>query len=192
MTDEIISFITRYVSLTEEEIAIIHEQNLIRSYRKDAVLLSEGEYAKECYFILQGCVRSYYLIDGEEKTTDFYTESQTITPISYTKKEPSKYFLSCLENSIIALGSTERNNQLLEKIPKLQSMVAQLNSELLMQKQVSFDDFKSLSPEQRYLSLLETRPDLFNRVPLYHIATYLGITPVSLSRMRKRVSVKVR
>jgi CRP-like cAMP-binding protein len=192
MTDDIIAFITRYIPLSEEEISIIHEQNLIKSYKKDTVLLSEGEYAKECYFILQGCVRSYFLIDGEEKTTDFYTESQAITPISYTQKEPSTYFLSCLEDCIIALGSTERNKKLVEKIPKLESLISQMNSELLIQKQISFDSFKSLSPEQRYLTLLETRPDLFNRAPLYHIATYLGITPVSLSRMRKRVSNKVK
>ena len=192
MTDDIIAFITRYIPLSTEEISIIDEQNLIKSYKKDTVLLSEGEYAKECYFILQGCVRSYYLIDGEEKTTEFYTESQAITPISYTQKQPSAYFLSCLEDCIIALGSTERNKKLVERIPKLESLVSQMNSELLIEKQISFDSFKSLSPEQRYLRLLETRPDLFNRVPLYHIATYLGITPVSLSRMRKRVANKVK
>jgi len=190
MADEIMKFITDYIPLSEEEINIIKEQNLIKTYKKDTLLLSEGELAKECYFILRGCVRSYYLINGEERTTEFYTETQTITPVSYVKKQLSEYYLSCLEDCILAVGSPERNKELIEKIPKLESLILQMNSELLVQKQISFDSFKNLSPEMRYLKLLEARPDLLNRVPQYHLATYLGITPVSLSRMRKRISGK--
>jgi CRP-like cAMP-binding protein len=186
--DAIIKFIERYVPLTQEEIDIILDQNLIKVYPKDGLLLSEGELARECFFILEGCVRSYYLIDGEEKTTEFYTEMATITPVSYVTKQPSEYFLSCLEDSIIAVGSPERNKALLEKVPKLENMVMQLHTELLVQNQLSFDSFKNLSPEQRYLKFMEARPDLMNRVPLGHLATYLGITPVSLSRIRKRMA----
>jgi CRP-like cAMP-binding protein len=193
MDDAIIRFIERYVPLTQEEADIILEQNLIKVYPKDGLLLAEGEMARECFFILQGCVRRYYLVDGEEKTTEFFTELATITPVSYVKKQPSEYFLSCLEDSIIAVGSPERNKVLLEKIPKLENMVMQLQSELLIQNQLSFDSFKNLSPEMRYQKFMEARPDLMNRVPLGHLATYLGITPVSLSRIRKRMAtVKVK
>ncbi len=190
MADEIIKFISAYIDLSPQEISIIDEQKMIESYKKDTVLLAEGAYAKECYFILKGCVRSYYLVDGEEKTTEFYTEGQGITPISYVTKQPSEYYLSCLEDCDLAISSTERNQKLIEKVPKLKALIMQMNSELLVQNQVSFDNFKNYSPEMRYLKLMETRPDLFNRVPLLHIATYLGITPVSLSRMRKRISSK--
>ncbi|NEM98506.1 Crp/Fnr family transcriptional regulator [Pontibacter burrus] len=188
MENEIINFITGYISLTAEEVNIIKEQNLIKSYKKGTVLLSEGEFATECYFVLKGCIRSYYLIDGEEKTTEFYTENQSIRPVSYITNQPSEYYLACLEDCVVAIGSTERNKRLIEKLPRLESMIMQMNGDLLVQNQVSFDNFKHLSPEMRYLKLLETRADLFDRVPLYHLATYLGITAVSLSRMRKRIS----
>lgn len=190
MVNPIIQFITSYIELTPQEIDIVNEQNQIKSFKKGTVLLAEGAYAKECYFILKGCVRSYYLIDGEERTTEFYTESQGINPVSYLTKQPSEYYLACEEDCEVALSSAERSRVLIEKVPKLESLIMQMSSQLLVQNQVSFDSFKNLSPEMRYLKLLETRPDLFNRVPLQHIATYLGITPVSLSRMRKRITVK--
>ena len=190
MENEIINFITSYIPLSAEEVGIIKEQNLIKSYKKGSVLLSEGELAKECYFVLKGCIRSYYLFDGEEKTTEFYTENQSIRPVSYITNQPSEYYLACLEDCVVAIGSAERNKRLIEKLPRLESMIMQIKGELLVQNQVSFDNFKHLSPEMRYLKLLETRADLFDRVPLYHLATYLGITAVSLSRMRKRISKK--
>lgn len=187
MDDKIIEFISRYVSLTDEEAEIIKSQNLIESYEKGTILLSEGDYAKDCYFVLSGCVRRYYIDNGEEKTTEFYTEFHTINPVSYINEEPSDYYLSCLEDCILALGDEQRNQELLQKVPKLNQMVMKMSGELLAAKQISFDEFKKLKPEMRYRKLIEAQPNLFQRVPLYHIASFLGITPVSLSRMRKRI-----
>lgn len=185
-----IAFISQYISLTEEEKEIIKGQNLIRFYPKGRILLSEGDLSQDCYFVLKGCVRSYYLVDGEERSTEFYTENQGITPVSYLRKEASEYYLDCLEDSYLALGSEERNKNLMEAVPKLSAMLLQMSNDTLIENQLLFDDFKKLKPEMRYLKLMETRPELFRRVPLNHIATYLGITPVSLSRMRKRISDK--
>ncbi|QNF32193.1 Crp/Fnr family transcriptional regulator [Adhaeribacter swui] len=190
MENPIIKFITSYVALSPEEIDLVNEQNQIISYKKGTLLLSEGEYAKECYFILKGCIRSYYLVNGEERTTEFYNETQGINPVSYLTKQPSEYYLACEEDCEVAISSAERSEKLIRNVPKLEALIMQMSKELLVQNQVSFDNFKNLSPEMRYLKLLETRPELFNRVPLNHIATYLGITPVSLSRMRKRITVK--
>lgn len=190
MDDKIIEFITRYIPLTAEEIAVIKNQNLIKEFRKGDLLLSEGEYAKDCYFVLKGCVRSYHIIDGEERTTDFYTENQTINPVSYLVNKPSEYYISCLEDCVIALGNDERNKELLRKVPKLESMIVQMSGSLLAENQNSLDDFKNLSAEMRYRKLLANRPDLFQRVPLQYIASFLGITAVSLSRMRKRLATK--
>lgn len=190
LEDHVLKFITDYIPLSPEEVRIINEQNSFVSFKKNDVLVAEGDFVNACYFILKGCVRSYYLIDGEEKTTEFYTENQSIVAISYVEKRPSKYYLSCLEDCIFALGSAERDKALIEKIPKLEYLIMQMNQKLLVENQISFDNFKNLNPEMRYLKLLETRPDLVYRVPQYHLATYLGITPESLSRLRKRISNK--
>lgn len=190
MSDEVIDFIKGFIDLNKEEIQIIQDLKIIRSFQKNTILLSEGDFSKECYFIIKGCIRSYYLVNGDEKTTEFYTENQSIIPIAYQRSEKSQYYLSCLEDCILAIGSEERNKLLLEKLPKLSSLILQMNSEQLVKSQIAFDNFKKMKPEERYIHLLESRPDLFERVSLQYISTYLGITPVSLSRMRKRILIK--
>ena len=188
MNNIVIDYITRFIPLTEEEVNIVVAQNLFRHYKKNDLLLKEGEYAKACFFVVKGCVRAYYLKDGAEHNTDFFFENQTIRPVSYQTRQPSQYYLSCLEDCLIAIGSESRNQKLVEQIPKLSALIQQLNEDLLIQKTVDFDLFKHHSPEERYLLLLKNSPDLLSRIPLYHLASYLGITQISLSRIRKRVS----
>lgn len=187
MDNEIVKFLSKYITLTEDEIEAIIKLDLIRKYKKGTVLLKEGAISKECFLVLSGCIRSYYLIDGEEKTTAFYVESQLIYSVSYMKGIPSEYYLSCLEDCILCVGTLEKTKELVDKVPKLEALGHIFNSELLVESQVLFDKYKTLSPEQRYLKLLETRPDLCDRVPQYHLASYLGIKPQSLSRIRKRI-----
>ncbi|MBX2952613.1 MAG: Crp/Fnr family transcriptional regulator [Leadbetterella sp.] len=187
MGNPIIDYISQFIELTEDEAGIINKQNLFRQYRKNEVLLAEGSYAKDCYFIIKGCVRAYYIKDGEERNTDFFFENQTIRPVSYQTKQPSEYYLSCLEECVIAIGDEARNQKLVEQIPKLSALILKMSEELILQKQLEFDHFKNNNPEERYINLLETRPELLNRIPLYHLASYLGITQVSLSRIRGRI-----
>ncbi|MGV3597533.1 MAG: Crp/Fnr family transcriptional regulator [Bacteroidota bacterium] len=188
MDEVIINFISKHIPLSEQEVEIIVSQNLIKHFKKNELLLAEGQQAKECYFVLNGCVRSYYLIDGEERNTNFYTENQAITPVSYQTQTPSAYYLSCLEDCVLAVGSAERNNELMEKIPKLSALIMEMNNQLLLQKEAELDNFKTFTPEQRYIKLVQQNPQLASRIPLYHLASYLGITQVSLSRIRKRIS----
>lgn len=190
MNSTVIDYISQFINLTEEEANIISAQNLFQYYKKNEILLSEGYYAKNCFFIIKGCVRSYYIIDGEERNTDFFFENQTVRPLSYQNKKPSQYYLSCLEDSMMAIATEASNQKLVEQIPKLSSLILQMNEELLMQKTLEFDQFKSHSPEERYLMLVKNKPEHLNRIPLYHLASYLGITQISLSRIRSRISNK--
>jgi len=188
MKNEIIEFLSNYIELTKEEIDIILKQSLIQSVKKGTILLSEGKIANECYFILKGCVSSYYLVEGEVKVTEFYTERQPIAPVSYTTKKPSEYYLECLEDCIISIGTPESNEELLRKLPRIAALGTTLMEEQLATQQMKYDDFIKLSPEQRYQNLQKKSPDLLNRVPQYLIASYLGVKPESLSRIRKRLN----
>jgi DNA-binding MarR family transcriptional regulator len=80
--------------------------------------------------------------------------------------------------------------EIFNKFPKFESLCRILSEELLAKQQFNFDEFKTSSPEQRYLSLLEKRPDLIQRVPQHQLASYLGIKPQSLSRLRARILEK--
>jgi hypothetical protein len=113
-----------------------------------------------------------------------------ITPHCVITNMPSEYFISCVEDSIILISNTEMSVEINEKFPKFDTMCRMLSEELLAQKQIDFDKFKTSSPEQRYLNLLESRPDLIQRVPQHQLASYLGIKPQSLSRLRARILEK--
>ncbi|MFT6502754.1 MAG: CRP-like cAMP-binding protein [Crocinitomicaceae bacterium] len=188
MSDLIIEFLSKYIELTEKEIDIISKQNNIQSFKKGSVLMSEGEIAKECYFVLKGCVSSYYLKEGEIKVTEFFTEKQPITPVSYITKQPSEYYLECLEDCIVTLSTKESDEALMKSIPRLSEYGSILLQDQIASQMMKHDDFIKLSPEERYQNLQKTSPDLLNRIPQYLIASYLGIKPESLSRIRKRLS----
>lgn len=185
--DLLVEYFSQYITLSEEEVQLIKSEDIIREYKKNDFLLKEGQVAQVCFLVLKGCVKRYYLEDGEEKIMDFYTENDPIAPISYTTQEPSKYYISCVEPCIISTGTEERTQRFLQKFPRFIPIFVKIGDSLSAKHQASFDNFKNSSPEIRYQKLLEFRPDLINRVPQYMIASYLGIKPESLSRIRKRL-----
>ena len=187
MEEEIFKFLSKYITLTEEQKRIVSENSFFQFFPAGTELLREGQYANACYFVIKGVVRSYYLMNGEEKITDFYTEIMPITPVSYTTGEASNHFISCVEDCVLTVSNKETSQEFLELIPGMKDIGLQIMTELNAKQQVSADYFKILDPEQRYAKFLETAPDLVNRVPQYMIASYLGIQPQSLSRIRKRI-----
>jgi len=190
MQNLLFDFISKYVSLTDDEKKAILSLNLFRSVKKGTILLKRGQQSQENYFVLKGCIRIYYIIDGEEKTTAFYTEMDALTPHCVINKAPSEYFISCVEDSIITVSNSDMEAEINSKFPKFETMCRILSEELLAKHQIDFDEFKTSSPEQRYLNLLQKRPDLIQRVPQHQLASYLGIKPQSLSRLRARILEK--
>ena len=190
MQDILFSFISKYVSLTEEEKNAILLLDLFRSVKKGTTLLKEGQKSNDDYFVLKGCIRKYYIIDGEEKTTAFYTEMEGVTPHCAKNNAPSEYYISCVEDSILLVSNADMGVEINSKFPKFEIMCGRLSEELLAKQQIDFDEFKTSSPEQRYLNLLQSRPDLIQRVPQHQLASFLGIKPQSLSRLRARVLEK--
>lgn len=190
MQDILFGFISKYVSLTEEEKNAILSLDLFHSVKKGTVILKEGQKSNESYFVLNGCIRTYYIIDGEEKTTAFYTELEGLTPHCAINKSPSEYFVGCVEDCILLISNADMGVEINSKFPKFEIMCRILSEELLAKKQIDFDAFKISSPEQRYLNLLQKRPDLIQRVPQHQLASYLGIKPQSLSRLRARILEK--
>lgn len=183
-------FISKYVSLTEDEKKTLIALDIFHSFKKGTVLLEEGQKSNKGYFVLKGCIRAYYIIDGNEKTTAFCTEMEGLTPPSVLNEKSSKYSISCVEDSILTISDPNMEAEIFHKFPKFETMCRVLSEELLVKQQLDFDAFKTSSPEQRYLNLLEKRPDLIQRVPQYQLASFLGIKPQSLSRIKARVIEK--
>lgn len=190
MQDILFDFISGYVSLNEEEKNAIVSLDVFRSVAKGTVLLETGQRSDKSYFVLRGCIRKYYIIDGEERTTAFFTEMDALTPHCVVDNAPSEYCIDCVEDSILIVSSSDMEPEVNGKFPKFETLCKVLSEERLSKQQLEFDEFKTSSPEQRYLSLLQKRPDLVQRVPQHQLASFLGITPQSLSRLRARILEK--
>lgn len=179
------------MNFTEEEWAIIGELVVFKEYKKGTVLLRAGQFSTVTYFLIKGCLRSYYLVDGEEKLTSFYTENENFTPSCAVTNKPAEHYLDCLEDCLedclVSIGTPESEKKFLEKFPRFEKTCRIFAEELLNMKQSEFDSFRITSPELRYRNFAAKRPDLIQRIPQYQIASYLGLTPQSLSRIRRRL-----
>jgi len=163
----------------------------VQSFKKGEHLLREGDICAKSFAIVTGCVRQYYLVDGEEKTTFFYTEGQSIfLPNGPADKIASKYFLSFVEDTTLSVITLENQIEMFKQFPILESMSRHALQEELHNYQEMLSTYITTNPEERYLNLLKFRPELLNRVPQYQLASYLGVTPESLSRIRKRIFLK--
>lgn len=111
-------------------------------------------------------------------------------PYSALTGEPSQYSIDALEDSELLLLDRDAQNKLLEEIPKFERMFRMLLENRFVANQRRITGTLSLSAEERYLSFLKSYPDIVRRVPQSMIASYLGITPQSLSRIRKELSEK--
>lgn len=183
-------YLAKYVSLTEDEKNAIVSMDIFRSVKKGSILLKEGQRSNKSYFVLKGCIRTYYVVDGEEKTTAFHTEMEALTPQCVISNTVSRYYINCVEDTLLTISDANMEEVINRKFPKFETLCKLMSEEIVARQQFDFDEFKTSSPEQRYLSLLQRRPDLVHRVPQHQLASYLGIQPQSLSRLRARLVKK--
>ena len=191
LTDVVLNFVGQFINLNEEEKQAIVESIQPKSFKKGDYLLKEGQIPTVCYFILKGCVRQFYLKDGEERTTNFYLEGDAVDPLNpINQNAPSKYYLQCIEDCVLSIGGSNVEDEMFKNFPKFE-MVCRVATETKLAKTTEqLSNFIISSPEERYLNLIENRPELLNRVPQYQLASYLGMKPESLSRIRKRILKK--
>lgn len=187
----ILEYISRYVTLTAKEKIAILKEVPYQTFPKGTHILRQGEVAKACYFNIKGLIREYELIDGEERTTCFYTEGEAIVDFeNAASKQPSGLNWVCEEDTVLVIGQFDRIDGAYERNPKLEKMSALFVSSNFGKYKELSRSFITMTPEQRYLKLLEQRRDLIQRVTQYHLASYLGIKPETLSRIRKRLAQK--
>lgn len=192
MHNKLLKYFSRIMPLSDEEANAIAATMTILHYKKGTVLLKEGQVSTEAYFVLEGCVRQYYLVDGEERTNNFFTEEQWVLSInSFTQRTPATHFLACCIDSALVVGNREKEEDLYRRFPRLETVSRKVMEKVFAEQQEIMASYTTDTPEQRYLKLLQSRPDLFQKIPQYQIASYIGVKPESLSRIRKRITQKL-
>ncbi len=160
-----------------------------RAYKAKEQIISNGTFQKELFYMTSGLVRGYYVNDsGAEITTRFINENGWIT--HYTaliSNEKSKYTFQTLELSEVLVFPFEKILNGYSRYPSLEKIGRLIAESVLKTQQKRIESFQFLDAEKRYLEFVSNYPDLFNRVSLSHLSTYLGIQRQSLSRIRRKI-----
>jgi CRP-like cAMP-binding protein len=180
------------VDLSEEQFKFWSSLLVTRKIEKNQYLLQEGEVSHFISFVLKGCLRLYSSdARGKEHILQFAPEFWWVGDIeSFSKKTPSLYYIDAIEDSEVLLMDHAAQDKLFHTIPEAAIFFQELmqNRQAATQKRIIFS--MSASAEERYLDFIKTYPSFLQRIPQHMIAAYLGITPESLSRIRKQVISK--
>jgi CRP-like cAMP-binding protein len=148
------------------------------------ILVEEGEIIRSIYFIKKGCLRLWFNNQGNDITYQFFLEDQVVS--GFLDEEKSMFTLESIEPSTIVVLKKENFENFLSEVPELKDEYIQyILSRLSYYSKLFLSRIKD-SPAKRYKQLLKDNPEILTRIPQHYIATYLGITPVSLSRIRNR------
>lgn len=191
MIDQFIQFLNKHIELSDNEVQYVKGLLDLKTFKKKEYLLKEGEVSNEFYFNLEGCVRLYYNVNGEEKSAFFFSENQFVSSYeSYVKQIPSKHNLQAIERTTVVVLDIKNAFKLLDYSPKFELLARLMMEEELIIYQTLVSSYITLSPEERYSNFIENNNVLLQRLPQHYIASYLGVSPESLSRIKKRIAGK--
>jgi CRP-like cAMP-binding protein len=157
----------------------------ISTFKKGEIVVREGQYSKKGFLIVQGCSRAYYLKDGKEISDWFTFENQIMASIvSFFSKEPSPHYIEFIEDSTVIEFTKGTVDILTNKYHDFERFISKVVTETMLGLCERLYTIQFNKAEDRYKHLLTIYPDITNRIPLTHIASYLGITLETLSRIR--------
>jgi CRP-like cAMP-binding protein len=180
------NFIDRYVKLLDDDWQIISSSFERKEFVRNEIILNEGNVCRYFYFLEKGLVRFYYLKDGNEITRYF-----TDAPYCFTSKESfrngiaSNENIEAIEDCVTWRISLDKSNELL-KLKSWNDFTRSFLHEVQSNLEILLSELATETAEERYKNLLEKHPDVIDRIPLKHLASFLGIAPQSLSRIRRK------
>ena len=189
--DDIQNLIKQMTGFADSELALLMKYFEVKNIKKKTVLLGAGTTAQELYLIVSGCMRLFYEKDGVDISAYFFTDLMFAGAYdSFASQQPSRHSIEASEDCQVLTVSYKGWRQLFTELPKMHGFVLKVIEERFISLHKLYTSLILDSPEERFINLVKERPDILQRIPQHQIATFLGITPVSLSRIRNRLAKK--
>ncbi len=187
---QIDAYVDRCIVITPEERALFHDVLEQRTVQRKQYLLRAGEICRYEYYVISGCLRSYYLDEkGNEVNIMFPVEDWWLGDmIRFTNNTPSSLYIEALEDCTLWMINQENKELLFEKAPAFERMFRLMIQRSLAALQNRLYATIAKTAEQRYQEFMEKYPDIPQRIPQHYIASYLGITPEFLSKIRRKMA----
>ena len=188
MINSLLNSIQNLIRLTPAEIGIVTSLFKEKIYKKGDLFLEEGRICKQVGFVVKGLMRYYINHDGEEKTYAFSQENEYACNYeSFLPQKPSSKIIQALEDSIVLAISYDDLQLLYANVSEGERFGRIAIEAVFIQLLQDINSFYTETPELRYERFINTHADLQQRISQYHIASFVGVKPQSLSRIRKRI-----
>jgi CRP/FNR family transcriptional regulator len=181
--------IRKLTDFSEDECAMFAPNLNQKLLKKGDFLLKEGQRVNEIAFVEKGVLRLYYCADGKEINNHFFLENDyAVSYLDFLKNRPSRYYIQALEDCELFTFNSEALQNAYDQSKNWERFGRIVAESVYATATNRFESFLFLSAKERYLQMLNDNPRFIQRIPLYHLASYLGIERESLSRIRKEIS----
>lgn len=179
----------KFKFLKPSDLFFLYKISTLKYFERDQIIAEKGKLCNEVYFIRKGIIRTYILTsEGKEKTTRLALERDFTSPAaSFLQNKPSEEYLFTVEDCKVVAFNIAKLNEEANTNTRITRMLNEFLKEAFMEAVYRIEFFGALSPEERYKQLLTESPKLIKRVPQKYLASFLGVTEVSLSRIRSRI-----
>ena len=182
------TFIERYTLVSNEDWQEISACFTRGTLQKEEILLQDGKICRHLYFLERGLLR-YYITKNGHDTTKFFTDAPYCftSQVSFTAAKPAAENIQAIEQSVIWQTTFEQANRLLE-IKSWNTFIRKLVQEVQYYTEEILEEIQTETAENRYKKMIKANPQFLQRIPLKYLASYFGIAPQSLSRIRKKIA----
>lgn len=188
MYQQILKSLSQFISLNPDEQDYFVQKLQVRTCDRKELILQEGQVCRYAYFINYGCLRYFYNVAGDEHTAQFFFENGWYTDYeSFLSGKGARQNIEALEKSELLLLSSRDLQQIYVDIPKFERFGRLMAETAFLGLRRRSEMLENQTAVERYLALINERPKVFERIPQHYIASYLGVKPPSLSRIRKRI-----
>ncbi|MEE9364149.1 MAG: Crp/Fnr family transcriptional regulator [Cellulophaga sp.] len=188
MNQNLTEYIRRYISISEDEVALFQSYLMPKTLKKREFLLKEGKICKSRYYITKGCIRLYYIdTKGNEQIIHFGIDNWWITDYeSLVNETASEVYIQAIEKTELLELPEKSFDELCHKLPQIERLFRKIMEKtyIAIQKRVGY--LYSLTGEELFNTFISANPEFAQRVPQYMIASYLGMSPEFVSKIKAK------